>query len=69
MLGPEKTAKLLIEGVKEIKESRKNLRVAVVGIMRRPRESLGYERMRKEANRKVNEELARMKLDLMKGRT
>ena len=37
-----------------------------MGIMRRPKESLGYERMRKEVNRKVHEELARMKVDLMK---
>ena len=64
-LGPE-TATLLIEGVKEIKEGRKDLRVVFVGIMRRLKESLGYERMRKEVNRKVHEELARMKVDLMK---
>ena len=36
-LGPEKTAKLPIKRVKEIKEGRKEFRVAVVGIMRRPR--------------------------------
>ena len=37
-----------------------------MGIMRKPKESLGYERLRKEVNRKVHEELARMKVDLMK---
>ena len=37
-----------------------------MGIMRRLKESLGYERMRKEVNRKVHKELARMKVDLMK---
>ena len=65
-LGPEKTAKLMIEGVKEIKDGKKDLRVVVVGIMRRPRESLGSERMRKEANKKVHEEMARIKVDLLK---
>ena len=37
-----------------------------MGIMRKPKESLGYERRREEVNRKVHKELARMKVDLIK---
>ena len=64
-LGPEQTVKKIIECVEEIKV-RKKVRVAVVGILGRPKESRGYEELRRETNRLLQQEVAKMKMEYCK---
>lgn len=65
-LGAEDTVKEVIEGIKKVKAQKKNLRVGFVGILRRPKESMKYEYTRRKVNRKIAEELCKMKMDYMK---
>lgn len=44
----------------------KNMSVAVVGVMRRPREGPQYEQVRKRTNRRIQEELMKMKCTWLK---
>ncbi|KAG0711402.1 hypothetical protein GWK47_020666 [Chionoecetes opilio] len=55
-----------MECLKDIKKDRKKVRVAVVGIMRRPRENAGYEEMRRDTNKRLQEEVVRMKAECSK---
>ena len=59
--GPEETVKELVEAVKTAEN--KKMSVAVVGILKRPRESPQYERIRKDTNTKLSEELMKMKVE------
>lgn len=59
-LDDRETAKVIIDGVQTISGRNRKLRVAVVGILPRPRESNVYEGLRLEANRKVQEEIFQM---------
>jgi len=65
-IGVEKTVEEIISTASEIHN--KNLAVAVVGILRRPREDGTYDRMRKEVNEKVFQRLMRMKVEYMRKR-
>ncbi|KAG0718294.1 hypothetical protein GWK47_052703 [Chionoecetes opilio] len=60
-LGPEQTVGKVMECLKDIKKDRKKVRVAVVGIMRRPRENAEYEEIRRDTNKRLQEEVVRMK--------
>ncbi|KAG0721162.1 hypothetical protein GWK47_046999 [Chionoecetes opilio] len=60
-LGPEQTVGKVMECLKDIKKDRKKVRVAVVGIMRRPRENAGYEEMRRDTNKRLQEEVVKIK--------
>ena len=62
--GPEETVTEVIEAVKAAEG--KKMSVAVVGVLRRPREDVTYERMRRATNRRIFEEVTRMKVKWMK---
>ncbi|KAG0720429.1 hypothetical protein GWK47_048534 [Chionoecetes opilio] len=64
-LGPEQTVGKVMECLKDIKD-RKKVRVAVVGIMRRPRENAGYEEMRRDTNKRLQEEVVKIKAECSK---
>ncbi|KAG0730605.1 hypothetical protein GWK47_000001 [Chionoecetes opilio] len=66
VLGPEQTVGKVMECLKDIKKDRKKVRVAVVGIMRRPRENAGFEEMRRDTNKRLQEEVVRMKAECSK---
>ena len=61
-LGPEQTVRKVMECVREVKKERK-VRVAVVGVLGRPRETRGYEELRRETNRLLQEEVVKMKIE------
>jgi hypothetical protein len=63
-IGVEKTVEEIISTTREAHD--KNLAVAVVGILRRPREDGIYEQMRKEVNEKVFQRLVKMKVEYMR---
>ena len=42
------------------------MKVAVIGVMRRSREDNSYEDVRKQTNKKIQEELIKMKIEWMK---
>ena len=44
-------------------DEKKKVRVAVVGVLGRPRESRGYEELRKETNRLLRNEVLELKMD------
>ena len=64
-LGPEQTVKKIMECVREVKREKK-IRVAVVGVLGRPRESRGYEELRRETNRRLQQEVVKMKIECTK---
>ena len=64
-LGPEQTVRRVMEFVREVKREKK-VRVAVVGVLGRPRESSGYEELRKETNRLLRQEVLDLKLECNK---
>ena len=64
--GVNETVKTVMDGVRKIKQEKKDVRVAVVGVMRRPRSDERYERVRKEVNRRLQVELCGMKVECMK---
>ena len=45
---------------------KKKVSVAVVGVLRRPREDVTYERLRRATNQRIFEEVTRMKVKWMK---
>ena len=51
-----------MECVREMKKEKK-VRVAVVGVLGRPRESRGYEELRKETNRMLQQEVLKLKVE------
>ena len=57
--------KKFIDCVEEIKV-RKKVRVAVVGILGRPKESRGYEELKRETNRLLQQEVVKMKMEYCK---
>ncbi|KAG0724644.1 hypothetical protein GWK47_040155 [Chionoecetes opilio] len=65
-LGPEQTVGKVMECLKDIKKDRKKVRVAVVGVMRRPRENAGYEEIRCDTNKRLQEEVVRIKAECSK---
>ena len=64
--GEEKTVKEVVEAVRMAEE--KNLSVAVVGVMRRPREGDRYERLRRRTNARLQEEVLKLKMDWLKNK-
>jgi len=64
-LGPEQTVKKIMECVREVKREKK-VRVAVVGVLGRPKESRGYEELRRETNRLLQQEVLNLKLECNK---
>ena len=64
-LGPEQTVRKIMDCVKEVKRAKK-VRVAVVGILGRPRETRGYEELRRETNRLLQLEVIKMKMECCK---
>lgn len=63
-IGVEETVKEVVDAVKAAE--RKKMSVAVVGVLRRPREDVTYERMRRATNKRIFEEVTRMKVKWMK---
>ena len=61
-LGPEQTVQRLMECVREVKREKK-VRVAVVGVMGRPRETWGYEELRRETNKLLQQEVLKLKIE------
>ena len=62
--GCENTVKDVVDSVKAVEE--KKMSVAVIGVLRRPKEGPEYERLRKETNRKIHEEIIKMKVQWLK---
>lgn len=62
-LGVEGTVNAIMKGVKGINEMKKSVRLAVVGVMKRPRESKKYESMRMEVNQRVQVAMMKLKLE------
>ncbi|MPC21668.1 hypothetical protein E2C01_014659 [Portunus trituberculatus] len=60
-LGPEQTVRKVMECVREIK--REKVQVVVVGVLGRPKESRGYEELRKETNRLLRQEVLDLKIE------
>nr|BDT63271.1 MAG: hypothetical protein [Hemigrapsus takanoi nimavirus] len=65
-IGTEDTVKEVVEAVKAMEG--KKVSVAVVGVMRRPREGERYERIRQRTNARLQEELVQIKIEWMKER-
>ena len=65
-VGVEDTVKEVVNAVKAVEE--KGMSVAVVGVLRRPREGMQYETLRKRTNRRIQEEMLRMKMEWMRER-
>lgn len=63
-IGVEKTVQEITSCVREVHE--KNMSVAVIGILRRPREDNTYERMRRDVNMKVFKNLMEFKIECFK---
>lgn len=63
-IGVEETVKEVVDAVKAAEK--KKMSVAVVGLIRRPREDVTYERIRRAANKRIFEEVTRMKVEWMK---
>ena len=63
-VGEDETVRNVVDAVKSVEG--KGMSVAVVGVMQRPREGPFYERLRRTTNRRIQEELLRMKIDWMK---
>lgn len=62
--GEEKTVKEVLEAVKAVEG--KGMSVAVVGVLRRPREGRQYEWLRMRTNRKIQEELLKLKMEWLR---
>ncbi|XP_063877012.1 uncharacterized protein LOC135109544 [Scylla paramamosain] len=63
--GAEDTVKAVIEAVRAAEEK---MCLAVVGVLRRPREGVQYEKVRREMNRKICMELMKVKMEWMAGK-
>ena len=64
-LGTKETVKSVMSTVKEIKERRPDVKLAVLSIMPRPKEGKKYESMRLAANRELQAQLCDMKVSLL----
>ncbi|XP_050692800.1 uncharacterized protein LOC126983763 [Eriocheir sinensis] len=62
-VGQEDTIKEVSDSVKAAEG--RGMKVAVVGIMRRPKAGPDYEKMRRTTNRKIQEELMKLKMEWM----
>lgn len=62
-LGPEQTTKKVMECGKQVK---KKVREAVVGVLGWPKEAEGYEEIRRETNRLLQQEVLKMKMECSK---
>ena len=67
-LGVEETVASVINNIKKIKGKNKKLKIAVVSILPRPRENKAYEKMRTEANKRLQSRLCMLKADIMKNK-
>ena len=67
-LGPNETVECIMNTVRETQNKRKDIRIAVVGIMPRPKESKRYETMRNRVNKMIQEQVCALKLTLLKKR-
>ena len=63
-IGTEETVKEMVAAVKAAEG--KQVSVAVVGVIRRPREDDRYERIRRATNMKMQEEVLKLKIEWMK---
>ena len=63
-VGEEETVKEVLEAVKAVEG--KDMSVAVVGVLRRPCEGRQYDWMRKRTNRKLQEELMKLKMEWLR---
>ena len=61
--GVENTVKELMASLKAVEG--KNIHAAVVGVIRRPREGIEYERIRQKVNKRICEEVVKMKLQCL----
>ena len=65
-LGVDETVASLMTTVREIQGKRGDLKIAVVGVMPRPKESKKYESMRMAVNRTIQRQLCAMKADIIR---
>ena len=63
-VGQEETVKTVVEAVKAAEG--KKMKVAVVGVIRRPREDRRYEWVRLATNARIQEEMLKLKMEWMK---
>lgn len=63
-VGEDETVRNVVDAVRSVEG--KGMSVAVVGVMQRPREGPFYERLRRSTNRRLQEELLKMKIEWMK---
>ena len=65
-VGTEDTVREVVEAVRAVEG--KGMSVAVVGIMRRPREGERYERLRRRTNGRIQEEVLKLKVEWLKSK-
>ena len=65
-LEEEETVTCMMESIKRIKEKKKLMKVAVLGIIPRPQEKAHYERQRQATNRRREQELCSSKQKLVR---
>ena len=63
-VGKDDTVKEMLDAVRAVEG--KNISVAVVGVLKRPREDPQYEWLRRSTNRKLQEELMKLKIEWKK---
>ena len=63
-IGVDETVREVMDAVKAAEK--KKISVAVVGVLRRPREDVEYERLRRATNRRIFEEVTRTKVQWMR---
>ena len=67
-LGEEMTVESILQGIKKIKRDKKDMKLAVISILPRPRENAQYEQMRKATNRHLRSEVCKLKADFVKNK-
>ena len=67
-LGPEEIARSITNAVKRMTEERKDVKIAVVSVLPRPKESKDYETMRIATNHSIQSQLCMMKAKFVQQR-
>ena len=62
------TVASVVNNVKKIREKKKELKVAIVSIMPRPRENRAYDKMRTEVNKNLQSQLCFLKAEMVKNK-
>ena len=62
-LGPKCTVREIVVCVRKVKRGREKLLVAVVGVLKRPKESAHCDYLRRDTNRSLQEEMPSLKIE------